>query len=89
MRVDVVALGAGLERGGVNPVDDEALARRDGGVLQALDDGEVRVLQAVVLADEGDAHLVIHGVDGGGDFAPARERGARGRLQGEQEEPRD
>jgi hypothetical protein len=45
-------------------------------VLQALDDAQVAVLQPIVLADERDAHLILHLVHDGGNLAPARQRRA-------------
>eukprot|EP00964_Phaeocystis_antarctica_P146444 scaffold112710_cov30-Phaeocystis_antarctica.AAC.1 len=67
---DAISLLEGLPRGGirgagaaldevrgVDPLDDELALGVEGSVVQRLDDGEVRVGELRILADDGDVHL--------------------------------
>mmetsp|Transcript_80334 Transcript_80334/g.194760 ORF Transcript_80334/g.194760 Transcript_80334/m.194760 type:complete len:390 (-) Transcript_80334:508-1677(-) len=85
---DAISLLEGLPRGGirgagaaldevrgVDPLDDELALGVEGSVVQRLDDGEVRVGELRILADDGDVHLERERVDQLGERHPVVEEG--------------
>jgi len=69
---------------GLDPAELEVALAPDGGVLEGLDDGEVRVLEPAVLADEGDLALCLELVNAVGHSGPSGDLG-RGDGEGELE----